>query len=135
MKSIKVIKGFFATAMAVVLLSATSAAPLLTKENAYDPSGSWTYEVSMPEGTLTGDMEIKKVEDEYEVSIETDQFGTLELEDVTLEENIMEGNVEIDGAIIDFEFEFDGDSMEGTVSAGQFGTFDLEGERISNPDK
>ena len=116
--------------MAVVLLSATSAAPLLTKENAYDPSGSWTYEVSMPEGTLTGDMEIKKVEDEYEVSIETDQFGTLELEDVTLEENIMEGNVEIDGAIIDFEFEFDGDSMEGTVMTPD-GNIDMTAERTS----
>ena len=115
MKMIKAIKGTFAVAMSVVLLSATSAAPLLVEEKAYDPSGSWSYEVEMAEGTMTGDMEIKKVEDEYEVSIETDQFGTLELEDVTMDENTMEANVEIDGAIIDFEFEFDGDSMEGIV--------------------
>lgn len=128
MKMIKAIKGTFAVAMSVVLLSATSAAPLLVEEKAYDPSGSWSYEVEMAEGTMTGDMEIKKVEDEYEVSIETDQFGTLELEDVTLEENTMEANVEIDGAIIDFEFEFDGDSMEGIVYTPD-GEIEISAER------
>lgn len=128
MKTMRIIKGLFASALAIVLLSATSAAPLLISKTAYDPSGNWTYEVSMPEGTMTDDMDITKNEGEYEVSIETDQFGTLELEDVTMDETSMEANVEINGAIIDFEFEFDGDSMEGIINTPD-GEVEITAER------
>ncbi len=130
MKAIKLMKGFFATAMAVVLLSATSAAPLLVDSKAYDPSGDWTYEVAMPDGTLTGDMKIAKADGEYEVTIESNVYGTLELEDVNMEDMTMEANIEIEGDIIDFEFEFDGDSMEGTIYTPD-GEIDMTAERSS----
>lgn len=85
----------------------------------YDPSGVWTYEVESPDGTLTGDMTISKSEGNYEVSIETQAYGTIELEEVSLDKTTLEGSAEVNGGPVDFEFEFDGDSMEGSVYVGE----------------
>lgn len=88
-------------------------------QKAYDPTGTWNYEVETPEGTLTGEMKITKSENEFEVIIESDVYGTLELEEVALEGNVMEASLELEGDLLDFEFEFDGDSMEGVVYSGE----------------
>lgn len=88
-------------------------------QNAYDPTGTWNYEVETPDGNLTGEMTIKKVDGEFEVKIESDVYGTLELEDITFEKMVMEASIEIEGDQIEFEWEFDGDSMEGTVYSGE----------------
>lgn len=81
-----------------------------------DPSGIWDYEVEAGEGTMTGEMTIKKSDDTYTVSIETTQFGTLELENIELKGNDLKANIDMQGAVIDFEFEFDNDTMKGTVT-------------------
>lgn len=88
-------------------------------QKAYDPSGVWDWEVETDEGTLTGEMTISKEEEEYEVVIESDIYGTMEMEDVTFEKNIMEGTVEVDGDQVEFEWEFDGDTMEGAAYLGE----------------
>lgn len=88
-------------------------------QKAYDPSGTWNYEVETPEGTLTGEMTIKKADDQFEVVIESDVYGTLELEDITFEKMVMEASIEIEGDQIEFEWKFDGDSMEGAAYSGE----------------
>ncbi len=86
----------------------------------YDPTGVWDYEVETPDGTLQDEMTIKKNEEgEYEVSIASDVYGTLVLQEVTFEKNVMEGHVEIEGDRIEFEMKFEGDSMEGSIYAGE----------------
>ena len=81
----------------------------------YDPTGVWNYEVEMPEGTLTGEMTITKTDKGYEVVIKSDVYGTLELEDVTFKEMVLTGVTEVDGGDVDFEFQFDGDVIEGII--------------------
>lgn len=98
-------------------------------QEAYDPTGTWEYEVSMPEGDLTGDMIISRAEDgTLEVSIKSDVYGTIELEDVVFDDMILEGSAEIDGGNIEFEFKFDGDDCEGAVYTPD-GTLEMTAER------
>lgn len=110
----------------------------LTKDDfihvqAYDPSGVWDYTVPSDEGDLTGEMTISKEDDEWQITIESDVYGTLELEEVSLVENedkevFMDGNVEVEGDVINFEFEFDGDSLEGIVGTPD-GDMEMTAER------
>lgn len=81
-----------------------------------DPSGIWDYEVEAGEGSMTGEMTIEKSDDSYSVSIETTQFGTLELENIELDGNDLKANIDMQGALIEFEFKFDGDTMKGSVA-------------------
>lgn len=86
----------------------------------YSPVGTWDYEVETPDATLTDVMVIKLDEEgEFEVRIESQVYGTLELSNITFEKMIMEGEIEVEGASMSVEFEFDGDSMEGVVYTGE----------------
>ncbi|WP_347174618.1 hypothetical protein [Polaribacter uvawellassae] len=93
-----------------------------------DPSGTWDYEVETAQGTMTGIMTIEKSDATYKVKIETTQFGTLDLENTKLEKNELTANLDMQGAVIDFKFEFDGDSMKGTVSTPD-GDMDMTGKK------
>ena len=92
-----------------------------TKNNdtAYDPSGLWDYEVETPDGKQTGEMTIEKNDGNYEVTIESTVYGTLELSKVKLDKNNMVGELELDGNSLDFDMDFEGDSMEGTIYMGE----------------
>ena len=112
---IQILKGLMSMTLAILFINAASANSIthLTKA---DPSGTWEYEVSMPDGSsLSGDMKIAKVENEYEVTIYSNVYGTMELENIVFEENTLEATVDMEGDTIEFEFEIDGDSMEGKV--------------------
>ena len=126
----KAIKNISLLALSVFIISAAQSSTKIASPNAYDPSGTWAYEVAMSDATLTGNMVISKNEAEYDVTIESNIYGTLELEDVEWEGNTMEANVEVEGDIIDFEFEFEGDTMEGAVYTPD-GGLDITAERIS----
>ena len=86
---------------------------------AYDPSGVWDYEVETPDGTQTGEMTIEKSDEIYEVTIESKVYGTLELSKVKLNKNNMVGEMELEGNSLDFDMDFDGDSMKGTIYMGE----------------
>ena len=83
---------------------------------ANDPSGTWDYEVQTPQGNMTGEMTIKKSGDDFAVSIDTEQFGALELTNISLDGNDMTANMDMQGAVVDFTFKFDGDTMKGAIS-------------------
>lgn len=103
--------------------------------NAYDPSGTWNAEIEVPGRTVDLIITISKNDEgEFEVSIEdTDEGETKELEDVSFDEEdkVMTGEVDADGTTIDIELKFDGDSLEGTVSAEGM-EMELSGERETN---
>lgn len=119
MKNLDNIKTYLLLSLLIISISAFD---MNTSESsAYDPSGVWDYTVPTEEGDMTGEMTISKDNDEWQVTIESDVYGTLELEDVALEENkekevSMEGNVDIEGDVIEFYFEFDNHSLEGIVA-------------------
>jgi hypothetical protein len=105
----KVVLGVFFFMLTIGLTSMQSVTKI-------DPSGIWDYEVEAGEGTMTGEMTIKKSDDAYTVSIETTQFGTLELDNIKLDNNELTADIDMQGAVIDFKFEFEGDTMKGTVA-------------------
>lgn len=131
MKNLRSIQNYLILSLLIISVSAFK---MKTAEAiAYDPSGIWDYTVPTEEGDLTGEMTILNDDEEWKVTIESAVYGTLELEDVSLEENedqevYMEGNVDVEGDLIDFYFEFDGESLEGTVATPD-GDMDLTAER------
>jgi hypothetical protein len=102
-------------------LSATSSNDLIINaDSQYNPSGTWDYEAQTPDGTLKDVMTITlNAEGVYEVSIKSQIYGTLDLDDVVFEKMVMTGNVEIEGETIEFEMKFDEESMEGLVYTGE----------------
>lgn len=104
---------------ALVLLVAMVGFTAMDKAPAYDPSGTWAYEIETPDGAISGDMEIEKDGDSYSVTMMTDDFGDLELEDVEFnDKNEMTGSVEVQGVTAEFEVEFEDDSMSGVILYG-----------------
>lgn len=114
MKNILNLKKSFALFAMTLLFIAASPADLV-----FGPEGTWEYEVETPDGNVSGEMEISLAEGEYAVTIESDMYGTMELEDVTMEDGVMEATYEMEGMILDFAFEFDGDTLEGVVYVGE----------------
>ncbi len=102
----------------LMLLGVMFAFTSMDKVPAYDPTGTWGYEIETPDGAITGDMTISKTDGEYEVSVETDDFGTLELEDVEVKDKEMTASVDVQGVTAEFEVEFDGDEMSGVILYG-----------------
>lgn len=112
----------------ILLIMVTIGLTAMKPATAYDPTGIWDYEVEAGEGTMTGEITIKKDGNDYEVSVETQQYGTLELEEVELKGNDLSANIDMQGATIDFNFEFDDNSMTGTVTTPD-GDLDIKAKR------
>ncbi len=106
------------TTIAIITLTLSLVGYAGINAPAYDPSGTWNYEIETPDGAISGDMTIAKTDGEYEIAVETDDFGTLELEDVELKDNEMTASVDVQGVTAEFEIEFDGDEMSGIVLYG-----------------
>jgi len=132
MNNLRSIKTYFVLSLLIISASAFNT-KTIDSNLAYDPSGIWDYTVVTEEGDLTGEMTIEKEDGDWQITIETDMYGTLELEDVTLDENeekevSMDGNVDVEGDLIDFYFEFEGESLEAIVTTPD-GDMDLTAER------
>lgn len=112
MKTIQIFKRTMMFSVMAMLLSLFSMNQSMAQTE-YDPSGVWKYVVPTPEGDLTGELTISKTAEGYEVVIKSSVYGTIELEDVTFKEMILEGSSEVDGGLVDFEWKFDGDDLEG----------------------
>lgn len=99
----------------IFLITCSIGLTAMKSVNIYDPSGSWSYEIEAGENTLTGQMTIKKVKDSFEVEIESDVYGNLQLESVEFKKNTLTGDVDVQGVSTEFEMEFEKDSMTGKV--------------------
>ncbi len=105
-----------------------------------DIVGKWTYEMNIPMPDNTGVILIEKTDDTYKVSIASvdDLTDFEEIEDIELDGNNLVFDFDVtDGMTMNVEMDlnFDGESFEGTVTAGQFGTFDMSGSRESKTPK
>ena len=104
---------------ALVMLVALVGFTAMDEVPAYDPTGTWNYEIETPDGAISGEMEIEKEGEGYKVVIGTDDFGDLELEDVEFnDKNEMTGSVDVQGVTAEFEVEFEDDSMSGVIFYG-----------------
>ena len=114
----------------IMLIMVTVGLTSMKPASAIDPSGVWDYEVQTPQGNMTGELTIKKSGDDFAVSIETEQFGTLELGNITLDGNEMTADIDMQGATVEFAFEFDGDSMKGSIATPD-GDMDITAKKRS----
>lgn len=103
-------------------------------------AGKWSYNFEAMGQNMEGILELVDNGGDISGTITNEAMGSnSKIESADLEGNTLSFSIDIDGGgqtvTVEYSLVFDGDSLEGTVSAGQFGTFDMEGERISNPDK
>lgn len=105
-----------------------------SSEERVDIAGTWSYTVKSPQGSNGGTLLFKGEDGEYTGTIENPRMGqTVDLEDIEVDGNIVTWTYTVEGGgrsfTIDTEIEIDGDTFEGTISLGDFGSFDIEGER------
>lgn len=107
-----------------------STAKAEAKPKVYNPAGSWEYTVETPDGGSSGTMTINGNPGAYTASLQTDQFGTLEINGLNIQDTNMTGNIEVMGTSAQIECQFDGDNMTGAVYLGQ-DVFPMSGKRVS----
>ena len=96
--------------------------------------GTWSYSAETPNGTVTGKISIKGGPGSYNGTVSNSFNGqTANTSSISLENNQMiityMLNVESNTMTIEIDVTIDGDTFEGTMSAGQFGNFPVEGEK------
>ena len=104
--------------------------PAPEKKDAYSPVGVWEYTVDTPDGGSGGVLRITGEPGSYEAVLETDQFGSLEIQDLDIVGMSMTGNIDVAGNTAEIEGDFDGDDFSGAVVVGDQ-VFPLEGTRKS----
>lgn len=96
--------------------------------------GTWSYEVDAGGQVETGTITISKSGDSYDFSIESDSSddGADDATSVEVNGSNLKATVPIEmGAPVDvvFDLEFSGESYEGTVEFGDFGSFPINGDK------
>ena len=107
-----------------------SSAKKEAKPKVYDPTGVWEYNVDTPDGGSSGTLRIAGNPGAYTASLETDQFGVLEMSGVSVQDTNLMGTIEVMGTVAEIECVFDGDTMTGAVYLGQ-DAFPMSGKRVS----
>ena len=100
------------------------------KEEVYSPAGKWEYEVETPDGGGSGIMVITGEPGNFEVVLETDQFGELRVYDLDMTGETMSGKIDVAGFTAEMEGDFDEDSFVGYLSVGDQ-AFPIEATRTS----
>ena len=99
-----------------------------------DVKGSWSYQTETPQGKGDGKLVIKNENGNYSGTI-TNSFSGKETEvkDLVVSGNNMSFNYTIDvggnSLKVDVAVTISGDTLEGSMTAGQYGTFPLNGTR------
>lgn len=103
-------------------------------EEAVKVVGKWTYTTETPQGVDSGDIIIRGEQGDYSGTISNTTTGdTSDLSDISVDGNqlsfsftvVLEGNTMIMDVVVVVE----GDTFEGTMAAGEYGNFPIEGER------
>ena len=100
------------------------------KEEVYNPAGVWEYTVETPDGGNAGLMRISGEPGNFEVMLETDQFGELRVYDLEMTGESMSGKIDVAGVSAEVEGDFDGESFSGAVILGDE-AYPLEAMRTS----
>ncbi|MDX1406749.1 MAG: amidohydrolase family protein, partial [Saprospiraceae bacterium] len=98
-------------------------------------AGVWSYEVEIPGQVQTGIITISGSDGDFSGEIKSDEDDEVtDINGILLNGNILSFTMDMDGGgqsmTLEFELELDGDSYEGEVSVGEFGTFPISGSKI-----
>ncbi|MFT4762327.1 MAG: imidazolonepropionase-like amidohydrolase [Paraglaciecola sp.] len=100
-----------------------------------DIAGSWTYEIFVPGMEISGVLTLKNEDGEVSGSMtmaqgegsEDIRNAVLDGDVLTFESTATPGDAPMK---ISFELTVDGESIEGTVNVGEFGTFEVKGDKV-----
>ena len=101
---------------------------------AVELAGSWSYEVEIPGETQSGTMIIKGSGDDLEVSTDSsDEPGDfIDGTNISVDDSSLSFDLNVEGMTYSLSIDIDGDTFEGTVSVGEFGSFPMTGSK--NPE-
>ncbi len=100
-----------------------------------DLSGRYSYTIDVPGDTRKGFLNVKKNGSSYDVSVDmgSDSMSVNDPEvsgnNITFNITIQEGG----GMNVKFDVEINGEELGGSVTAGSYGSFPIEGERVGDP--
>lgn len=100
-----------------------------------DIAGNWNYEIFVPGMEITGVLTLKNEDGEVSGSMSMAQGeGAEEIRNAVLDGDVLtfESTATPGDApmTISFELTIDGENLEGTVDVGQFGTFEVKGDKV-----
>lgn len=99
-------------------------------KSAYNPSGTWDYEVkNTPDGDSNGKMMLSREGEAYTGHFQTSEYGTIQMHNVMLEGNTLKSTFYIQGETLELSGLFEGDSFTGKITSN-VGTFDVTANRI-----
>lgn len=101
--------------------------------------GEWSYTINIPGQAMSGSFKIAKDGSQFSGTIASPEDGSEgDLQEVVVSGNNLSFSFPYDAGgqamKVSFDVIIEGDEIEGTVTAGSFGTFDVEGARIGVPD-
>ncbi len=102
-------------------------------------AGKWSYTVESPQGANGGQMVIKGTDGNYSGTITSDRTGnTSAMDELGVDGNSVSFSYQVSNGGRSFKVsvsaKINGDSMEGTMSVGEFGSFPFTATRTGNPD-
>jgi imidazolonepropionase-like amidohydrolase len=102
--------------------------------------GTWAYAIETPDVRREGTFVFKNESNEVTGTItgtDMDSSGNVELESIVIEGKRISFTYDIDlgeaGVTLEFDLEIDGESMDGTVTIAEFGSFKVSGQRTNKP--
>ncbi|UII20677.1 amidohydrolase family protein [Fulvivirga ligni] len=100
-----------------------------------DLKGKWSYSTETPQGKVTGVITITGEPGAYSGSITNSTTGeSTDITDVSVDGNTLSFAFTVDTGgetlPITFSVQIDGDTFEGSMTAGSYGSFPVEGERV-----
>lgn len=117
-------------ALLFLLLIGLFSACATSKNAAYSPAGTWEYEVqNTPYGNVKGQLIISQEGDGYTGELRS-SMGNVSLRNLSIEENKqMNATAMMDGTSLSLSGMFEGDTFQGSVSAGSDGPFPMTASR------
>jgi imidazolonepropionase-like amidohydrolase len=101
--------------------------------------GSWAYTVETPQGSSGGTIVFSGDKNAPEGIVSSDQSDRdAELEDLVIDGKTLTATYTVSGRgsslDIELSIEIDGDTFEGNITLGPYGSYPIEGERTEKPD-
>jgi len=97
-------------------------------------AGDWSYTVEIPGETQSGTIRVTGANDDLSIEVNSsdDPSDFTPASNVSLSDNELTFDLTIDGMTYNLSMEIDGDSFEGNVAVGEFGTFPMTGSKKPN---
>ncbi|MEO0338555.1 MAG: amidohydrolase family protein, partial [Bacteroidota bacterium] len=99
-------------------------------------AGDWTFTIDVPGQTTNGTLTLTQDGSDVSGKMKTTQTPEKDIEDTELKGNTLTFSLTTDvqgqSITLDFELEIDGDKLDGNVSVGEFGSFEVTGSKKPN---